>query len=223
MSLTLDFTNNSTAVFANDDSLQISENPATPQNDTERRLCELLTAMRAGDRDAAAAFIHENQPMLLRRIDRHMPARCRRLYDADDILSTLSRRLDSLVGRGHLRAHSPAEFWGLVHLIIDRVLIDASRRAERTQRIDSEASVARSEEAAVFPGARGACHREEPRVDVDKLITSLGRESDRELLRLWLRDIPLHVAADHFQVTPACLRQRWQQLRHRLRERLAAG
>src|SRR5262245_42454435 len=87
----------------------------------------LLERMRAGDRDAAAEFVARFAPNIRRRIRGKMNPAMRRLFDSQEILSTLVRRLDEFVGAGQLNAESIPQLWSLLFRIADNSLIEKAR------------------------------------------------------------------------------------------------
>jgi len=88
---------------------------------------DMLMRMRAGDREAAAEFVSRFGPRIRRRIHGKLGPAMRRLFDSQEILSTLGRRLDVFVGSGSLRATSIEELWSLVFRIADNSLIEKAR------------------------------------------------------------------------------------------------
>ena len=68
----------------------------------------LLQQMRAGDRGAAAVFVTRYGSRIRRRIRGKLSRAMRRIFDSQDILSTLGRRLDSFVHSGGVQATSEA-------------------------------------------------------------------------------------------------------------------
>ena len=58
------------------------------------------------------------------------------------------------------------------------------------------------------------------RIEVRVVLTSqllLDRDVDRDILWLWLSDVPQAVMADLLGESPDFVRKRWQRIRHRLR------
>ena len=66
-----------------------------PQENVE----SLLRRMRNGDREAAAQFITRYEDRIRRRIRGKLNPSVRRLFDSQDIFSTIGRRLDQYVHR----------------------------------------------------------------------------------------------------------------------------
>ena len=87
----------------------------------------LLDRMRSGDRVAAAVFITRYGSRIRRRIHGKLSPAMRRIFDSQDILSTLGRRLDQYVRFGRLAAASEDELWALVFRMAENAVIDKAR------------------------------------------------------------------------------------------------
>src|SRR5438046_3107354 len=87
----------------------------------------LLTRMRAGDRTAAAEFVSRFAPRIRRRIRGKLNPAMRRLFDSQEIMSTLGRRLDAFIGSRQLNADSMNELWALLFRMADNSLIEKAR------------------------------------------------------------------------------------------------
>ena len=87
----------------------------------------LLEQMRDGDREAAALFVSRYGPRIRRRIRGKLGPGMRRIFDSQDILSSVGRRLDAFIHGRKLTANNEQELWGLVHRIASRVLVDKAR------------------------------------------------------------------------------------------------
>jgi hypothetical protein len=93
----------------------------------DRELEELLYRMQQGDRAAAAEFMQRFGDRVRRRIRGKLGHGMRRLFDSQEILSTLGRRLDRYIYTGQMKAASLAELWGLVFRIADNSLVEKAR------------------------------------------------------------------------------------------------
>ena len=85
---------------------------------------ELVRRMRSGDRDAAAEFISRYDSRIRRRIRGKLGPAMRRLFDSQDIVSTLGRRLDLYVRSGRLEAVSGDQLWSLIMKMAEHGVID---------------------------------------------------------------------------------------------------
>lgn len=177
----------------------------------------LLARLRGGDRLAAGEFITRYGPMVRRRVRGKLGASMRRLFDSQDILSTVSRRLDRYVASGRVRAVSEAELWKLVFRMVDAAMIDKLRlvkRLKRGERDDPELArllLTRIEDAD--PSEEDAAA-----MSLDRAFASLTDPMDRQLLSLWLRGHRHTVIASILGLSHDVTRQRWHTIRLRLRK-----
>src|SRR5689334_16822079 len=84
----------------------------------------LLTRMRAGDRNAAAQFMDRFGSRIRRRVRGRLRPAMRRLFDSQEIISTLARRLDLFVRGGQLNAETEGQLWTLVFKMAENAVID---------------------------------------------------------------------------------------------------
>lgn len=179
----------------------------------------LLDRMQRGDRDAAAIFVTNYGSKIRRRIRGKLSPAMRRLFDSQEIISTLGRRLDDYVNRGQLDAVSEAQLWKLVLRMANNAVIDKARlfrRLEQNEGADSE--FARD----LLSQLEGAERRERDGavIEVEKVLATMSDSVDREILSNWLNDTPLNEIAVLLEMNPDAVRKRWQKIRERLRERL---
>lgn len=187
-------------------------------------VAEMLRGMLEGDRQACAAFCVRFARAMRAKIEPTLPTSWRRVQDVDDILSTVARRLDTLVRTRRLRATQPAGLWALTNTIIENAIIDAGRRARRRRSAERElAGVAtRGGRFAVATTVRRWAEddHDDGRALMSRAFEALSAEDDRQVLALWLNETSWTVGARRLGITPECLRKRWQKVRSRLRERL---
>lgn len=175
----------------------------------------LLARLRAGDREAAATFIQQYGPMVRRRVRGKLGAAMRRLFDSQDILSTVSRRLDRYVHSGRVRAVTEAELWKLVFRMVDAALIDKVRlvkRLQRTERDDSEFAGILLQRLERAEGS----DREGMELELDRVFAALPDPIDRQILSLWLRGHKHTMIAPLVNLSHDATRQRWRAIRLRL-------
>src|SRR5688572_28295557 len=72
-----------------------------------------LGRIRGGDREAAAEFVRLNEALLRRRYRHKLGSALRRIVDSEDLVSTVSRRLDAYVLSGRVRAVTLQQLWAL--------------------------------------------------------------------------------------------------------------
>jgi DNA-directed RNA polymerase specialized sigma24 family protein len=178
------------------------------------RLTALLDRMQQGDRRAAALFIVENGDLIRRRFRRRISNSVRRLFDSQDLVSTLARRLDRLVHRRTLRAESVGEFWSLVMAMGRFSLSERERNARKR---------------GDFGAPRG-CHDRpadlEPCAGVedggnyamlDRCLKRLNDDGDATVLLLRLGGLSHTHIAEHMGVSVEAARKRWERVRKSLR------
>jgi hypothetical protein len=182
----------------------------------------LITRMRGGDREAAARFLVEYGDLIRRRIRGKLGTGMRRLYDSQDILSTVSRRLDRYVRNGQVQAASAEQLWSLVFKMAETAVIDRVRAYKRLQAAEGEDGTIARELLTRMDRAESN-EPEGAELVLERVYCSLGSDADRELLVLWLADMPLFRIAETTGSTPAAIRQRWKAIRERLKVRIAAG
>ena len=188
----------------------------------ERELEDLLMRMRASDRQAAAEFLARYGPRIRRRIRGQLAPAMRRMFDSQDILSTLGRRLDSYVGASRLEAVTADQLWALVFRLADHALIEKVRVFRTLQAREGEDS----------PFARQVLRRLEQReneepdgavIEIDRAMGLLNDAVDRDILSLWLMGNEHRHIADHIGMLPNAVRKRWERIRDVLRVQFEAG
>jgi len=182
----------------------------------------LLARMRSGDRLAAADFFETYGPRVRRRVRGKLSPSMRRLFDSQEIVSTVARRLDAFVGEGKLEASNEGELWSLIFTIAENAVVDKARVFRRLRRVEAEDSAwARRAEECL-----GTAELASPGASVEQLaiaFESLGDPVDREILSLWLLDTPHVVTGRMMNMPPTAVRQRWTRIKDSLRVTLALG
>jgi hypothetical protein len=183
---------------------------------------ELLGRMRDGDRSAAAEFMGRFGARIRRRIRFKLTPPMRRLFDSQEILSTVARRLDLYVGRQRVEAAVPEELWSLVFRIADNALIDKIRLFRRLEAVEgSDAQFAQS-----LLGRVRRAEEQNPagaEIEMDRVFRSVEHDVDRQILSLWLdNDDPAGIARQ-LGLSQEVVRQRWRRLREKLRAMIEDG
>jgi len=182
----------------------------------------LLGRMRAGDRAAAGEFMDRYGSRIRRRIRFKLSAPMRRLFDSQEILSTVARRLDLYVGREKVEANVPEELWALVFRIADNALIDKVRLFRRLEAVEgSDSRFATSLLSTMRRAEQGSSSGVE--LEMDRVFLSLENKVDREILTLWLSGDDQPDIARQLGISQETVRQRWCRLRERLRELIEDG
>lgn len=182
----------------------------------------LLARMREGDRDAAAEFITRYGDRVRRRVRGKLSPAMRRVFDSQEILSTIGRRLDTYVHNGNLEAASVNQLWALVFRMTENAVIDKRRLHQRlraTEGGDSAFAQAFAErlrraEAADPAGAE---------IEVEAALSSFEDSIDRQILSMWLTGTPHKTIALAIDRSHDATRRRWLAIRAELQRRYAGG
>ncbi len=180
-----------------------------------------MKRMGDGDRHALADFLTSYGPMIRRRVRGKLRASVRRLYDSQDILSTVSRRLDAYVRSGKFQARSEDEFWGMVFKVAQHSLVEKARIVEALRTKEGEDS-----EFAVWMLGRLNSPSQSDELgsgslELDDLLDILKTDDDRTIARMWAGGANHTQIATHLGVDDAAVRQRWHRIRQTLQDGLA--
>lgn len=182
----------------------------------------LLARMQEGDREAVGEFIDRYGERIRRRVRGKLGPAMRRVFDSQEILSTVARRLDEIVREGRLRACEEGQLWSLVQQIAHNAVIDKVRVFERLRRVEGgdEAfahELLRDLEDADRAGDDGG------EVRLERLLRALPDPEDRQILELWLRDVPQVAIARALGMPDGTVRRRWSGIKGRLVPRIEQG
>lgn len=175
----------------------------------------LLKRMRDGDREAAALFVTRYEDRIRRRIRGKLNPSMRRLFDSQDIFSTVGRRLDQYVRAGKLEAQSENQLWALIFRMATNAVIDKSRMFRRLQKAEGHDSQFAQELMSRF---RQAERRENQgvEIEIDNVLNLLADDIDREILTQWLFGSKLIEIAQSIGMAHTGVRKRWQKIRELL-------
>jgi DNA-directed RNA polymerase specialized sigma24 family protein len=190
--------------------------------DTERDAQTLLARIRAGDREAAAEFLDRYRERIQRRIRGKLGPAMRRLFDSQEILSTLGRRLDHGVRTGDVRAVSVEQLLSYVFTIADHSLIEKARLFRALEAREGEDGPLAHRMADRLREVERA-RVEGPLIEIDAALRSLHDGEDRQILSMWLMGQRLIDIADDLGIEYAATRKRWEKIRGRLRELFESG
>jgi DNA-directed RNA polymerase specialized sigma24 family protein len=177
----------------------------------------LLARMRSGDREAAAEFVQRYAMKIRRRARGKLGPSMRRLFDSQEILSTLGRRLDAFIRSGRLQATTAPELWTLVCRITDNALIEKARVFRSLQAREGQGSPLAGRMLQRFRSAE-RLSSDGPEIEMDRALRSLRSEIDRDILSMWLNGMQLNEIAESLGMAPTAVRKRWQSIREQLRE-----
>lgn len=173
----------------------------------------LLERMRAGDRVAAADFIVENAGLIRRRFRRRISRPVRQLFDSQDLVSTLARRLDDIVLRGRLGAGSVGELWSLVMVLATYSVSQHTSKALRHRDFRDPEFAAGQVPAGTDRGAVD----DERSAELDERLRRLDGGADVTILMLRLAGQSHARIAEHLGMNVGVVRKRWQRVREALR------
>ena len=181
-----------------------------------------LEQLANGDRGAAAEFITRCGPLIRRRVRGKLRASMRRLFDSEDILSTVGRRLDAYVNARQFEARSSGEFWALVFRIAQNSIVEKARAVKSLEAKEGEDSPLAH---AILRRVRQA-ERADPAASdfvIDQLLDRVENPIDREIVTLWLLDLPQQQIAEVTGLSYDLVRKRWQRTREELRAFIEQG
>lgn len=186
------------------------------------RVEDLLRRMRAGDREAAAQFIVTYASRVRRRIRGKLGSQMRRLFDSQEILSTIGRRLDLYVRDRRLKATEEGQLWAFIFTMANNALIQKARIFQRLQAVEgSDGRFAQELLGRLEEVERQSSSSVE--LEIDKALASLDDAMDREILSMWLQGRNHGQIAEEIGAGHACVRKRWQRIRERLRGFIDSG
>ena len=175
----------------------------------------LLERMRGGDRGAAATFVTRYDTRIRRRIRGKLSPAMRRIFDSQEILSTVGRRLDMFVRSGQLQASNENELWALVFRMAHNAVIDKARVFHRLQQVeDEDGQFAQQFYTRLRQAERD--RREGAEVEIERALKLFDDHVDREILSLWLVGTSHNVIAQTVDLAPTAVRKRWQKIRTKL-------
>jgi DNA-directed RNA polymerase specialized sigma24 family protein len=187
--------------------------------DAERGLADAVNRIRGGDREAAADFVRRFEPLLRRRIRSRIGRAVRRVFDSEDIFSTVCRRLDEFVLSGSVRATTVPEMLSLIQAIAQRSVIDKARIVERLMRVEAEDGPLAYE--ILQHAGSGAQSDVQFQGSIERWAGHLDNPMDRLILFHWLWGEPQAATATHLGISHDLVRKRWQLIRERLKQIMA--
>ncbi len=183
------------------------------------RLDDLLRRMQAGDREAVVEFIDRYGSRIRRRMRDKLGVSMRRVFDSQDLLSTLSRRMDEMVTTGRIRAANDSQLWSLVMSVASHAISENARLVSKLKTIDSPTAlddnpVSDEKFLELVAGDIDA------RVELQDVFERLQDDVDRHILWMWLMEAPHKRIAAELDMTPSSVRMRWHRITSRLRSSL---
>lgn len=189
--------------------------------ESDKSLSEILGVMPGGStRDALAKFVASNSDRIRAIARRKLTSGTRAVFDSEDVLVSVMRRLDDMALKGRLRPRSEGEVWALITAIAQNTAVSKTRLIERAR----EALAEDGQFAALFLNRLNSCgNDDEATLLVHRMLMSIADSDDRHLLSLVLRGANHAAIAGLLGVSEPASRQRWMRLRRDLAERFEQG
>lgn len=177
---------------------------------SERHQADITT--RQSQRAWAAERAFELAPIIRNRLRRKLSGSARRLFDSQDVLSTVLRRLDRLSAEGRLKAQTDEQLLNLLLTITDNIVVDRYRVLEKLKRTEGPDG----EWATQLMQRLNAADVNSGDEILASIYQSLQSDDDKIILTLWMRDLPHRVIAESIGISPDAARKRWSILRQRI-------
>jgi len=177
----------------------------------------LAARVRAGDRSAAAVVVTRYGPMFRQRIRRKLSRAVRTLFDSEDVVASVARKLDQGIADGRVQIADGEHLLALIQRMIQTTVVDKSRITSRLRSVEGPDSAwVRS-----FKN-RADDNRGEPSEEtLEYALESLDGPTEQLQLSLWLRGEPHRVAAERLGISTELARKRWEKIRRKLAIALA--
>jgi RNA polymerase sigma factor (sigma-70 family) len=183
------------------------------------RIGEQIARMRAGDRSAIAEFMQQYGSLIRRRYRHKLGRAMRRLFDSQELLSTITRRLDVYVRSGRMAAVGEAQLWALISRIAENSLADKVRVFARLQTVEREDGPF-AQELERRMSDRSGSDSDGPELEIDRILRELPSPDDRQIASMWMAGNTHAVIAEEFGMTEGAARVRWHRIRAHLRQAL---
>lgn len=172
-------------------------------------------AEREAYRRTLADFILSREAQIRAIARRKLTVSTRSVFDSEDVLSSVLRRLDSLVQRGKLRPGCEAELWGFIKVIASNNAVSKSRLIECSRKWLTD----EPEYAYYIVKVINACEDDdEVSWLVYRMAGSLAGE-DRQIFFLRVRGAMHQAVARVLGIDEGAVRQRWSRICRELRDR----
>ena len=201
------------------ESVSLEPRPISDIKQDRMDLASLLERVRKSDREAAAELALRYAPEIRRRIRGKLTPELRRLFDSEDILATVLRRLDYYVQNTPIKSTSEREVRTLLLRICNRAVVDKMKILRRLQRTEGEDSAF----AALMLGTISSGAQEITESDDGALAAVFRRVpsgEDRTILWLWLAGQDHEAIGATLGKSNSAIRKRWQRIKESLRDTL---
>ncbi len=169
-----------------------------------------------GDRDQIAQFVLRHKDAIRNVARRKLSGETRRVFDSEDIMATVLRRVDLLARNGAIRANSEAEMTSLIMTIATNASISKFRLIKLARsRLGEESDFFQE-----FVRRLNACRDDdEAHALVFQLFDALESSEDRRIYLLRLRGVGHNAIGQMLGISEEASRQRWQRIRKTLAAR----
>ena len=174
----------------------------------------------AQTRAAIAAYVLEHKDRVRSIARNKLTRNTRRVFDSDEVLSSVLRRLDGMAVRGTLMPHSEAELWGLIEAIAQNTAVSKTRLIERARNMVTDDGPYAYE----LLKRLNACETDdEATLLVNRMLMSLPHGPDRQITVMFLRGATHRAIGDILGISEEASRQRWHRIRSELARRFQEG
>lgn len=161
-------------------------------------------------REALAAYVMAHKDQIRAVARRRLSPTARRVYDSEEVVSSVLRRLDGMAVRGTLRTNSDQELWGLIKAIARNTIINKSQLLDRAQKLLTEDSEYGYQLVARINACEGD---DEATLLVQRMLSSLKNPVDRQILAMVLRGASHRAIAGLLALSEPAVRQKWKSIR----------
>ncbi len=181
----------------------------------------ILDAVQRGDvnqvRHLLSEFLLQNGDRIRAIARRKLTHATRSIYDSEDVLSTVLRRMDEFAAQGRFDPTSEDDIWGLIAVIARNAAVSRVRLVARLNQLVGEDG---QYGQLVLARAEACRSDDEAAVLVTQLSMWLPDAEARQLFTLRLRGAAHPVVATVLNITPAAARQRWKTIKDLLLQRM---
>jgi DNA-directed RNA polymerase specialized sigma24 family protein len=171
------------------------------------------------NREAVARYLLAHKDRIRAVARRKLTSKTRAVFDSEEVLSSVLRRVDGLVLEGKLCPRSEAELWGFVDAITRNNAVSRTRLIERARVMLTDEEPYAYE---LLKRLNAYTTDDEATLLIYRMMSCLQNE-DRHILSLHLRGASHKAIADLLKTSEAACRQRWMRIRHELHDRFARG
>lgn len=171
-------------------------------------------------RAALSRYLDEHRDRLRAIASRKIDERTRRVFDSEEVASSVIRRLDNLVQRGRIRARTEEELWALIIRVVENTAISKVRLVQTMHRQLAEDGRYASQ---LLERLDRLGNDDEATLLVLRMLGSISDAEDRQLLLLRLRGATHGAAAGVLGQSETAVRSRWSRLTKELSRRFEDG